>query len=412
MKKDFVVIFVTEALVLVSGLMVYKFAASFLGQNGFSEYAISRRTVSLIQPALIMGLGVGIPRYVAYAEGDSVKSDSYFLGGMSVLILMALASTAFLNLFKKDFAFLMFGDSAYTYLIHPVSLMLLGLLLHFACYGYFMGRLQMVRANFLQVINIGLAPLLAFGIGSSTTQVLTAIGVFWILVSSFSICLIARNLKIDVKAIMPCTKELLFYGVQRVPGDFGMAALLTLPATITAHAAGIKEAGYVAFGISLLNMGASGFAPIGLILLPKGSQMIAKKDFIMLRHYVGRILKITFLLSSAGIIVFEIFARKIIDVYLGEGFSETVLIARIIVVSGIAYSIYVAMRSIIDAYYIRAVNTLNIIGCLFLFCCLSSIVAMLSKGYICIIICFDGAIALLGCLTLYEVRRIFVRTIK
>ena len=66
MKNKYVITFATEFVVLISSLLVYKLAAIVLGNTGFSEYALSRRILSFIQPAVLMGLTVGIPRYMGY----------------------------------------------------------------------------------------------------------------------------------------------------------------------------------------------------------------------------------------------------------------------------------------------------------------------------------------------------------
>jgi len=407
MKKDYVVTFITEFIVLISGIFVYKLAATFLGKDGFSEYALSRRTVSLIQPALLMGLGVGIPRYIAYAQTspDHKSPDGYFIGGLSALFISALTVALILNLLKDNISFLLFGDIHYAYLIFPISLMLLGLVLHASCYSYFRGRLLMLRANFLQMINLGIVPLCAFFARDTTDGVLTIIGSAWLIVSFSFLLFIIRNLKWD-KNIKKCVKELLVYGLQRVPGDFGLAALLTLPATLTAHISGVKEAGYVAFGISLLNMAGTAFAPVGLILLPKASQIIASKDFKQLKYYASKLLKITLLLTMSGVIFFEIFADRIITLYLGESFSDILSVARIIMVAAIAYTVYVTMRSIIDAYYVKAINTINILITFSFFIILAGTALSLNAGYTYIVTSFVIAMFLLGGLTLRHIRKL------
>ncbi|UCD84902.1 MAG: hypothetical protein JSU92_01560 [Deltaproteobacteria bacterium] len=406
-ERDYLITFGTEFFNLLCGIVVYKLAADFLGKEGFSEYALSRRTVSLIQTAILMGLGVGIPRYIAYAHTtqNSKNQDIYFLGGLYIILFILLVFTLLLNLLTDRFSFLIFGSSDYAYLIFPVSLMLVGLVLHSSCYSYYRGKLLMFEANLLQMINSGLVPLFSFFISKNITGILLLTGVLWIVISAIFLTSITRGLTRDYSNIVPCSKELLSYGLQRVPGDFGLAALLTLPAIFTTHIAGVKEAGYVAFGMSLLNLVGSAFAPIGLILLPKASQLIASRDFNQLKYYISKLLKITLSLTLVGVIFFEILADKIIDLYLGQGFSDLILIARIIMIASIAYTVYISMRSIIDAYYVRAMNTKNILLSLLLFILFSSAAVLFPVGYVYITICFTIAIFTLGSLTMFEIRK-------
>ena len=88
-------------------------------------------------------------------------------------------------------------------------------------------------------------------------------------------------------------KELLRFGVQRVPGDFILMALFALPATIVAHKSGIRAAGFVAFGISMLNVIGSFFSPFGLILLPKAGALLAAGKNRELRRQVWLLTRIT-----------------------------------------------------------------------------------------------------------------------
>lgn len=407
MKKDYIFTFISEFAVLAVGILVYRLAVDFLGEDEFSIYALSKRTVFFIQPALLLGLGIGIPRYMAYSdsENDRNKSDGYFIGGIVILVISTLAFTSIFFAFKLKWAFLLFGDIKFAYLILPINIMILGLVVHLSCYSYFRGRLLMAKANIMQLINLGTVPVVAVIYGHTTDEVLTIMGVSWLLISFVFLLYIVKGLQWDIN-IYQSTKEIFSFGVQRVPGDFGLAALLALPAIITAHLSGVKEAGYVAFATSLFNMAGSAFAPVGLILLPKASQLIAEGDMQTLKHYMRRLIKISLILSLTGLILFEIFADKIIDIYLGRNFFDLVLIARTVMIGSVAYVIYVSLKSIIDAYYKKAVNTRNILLSLALFLGLSALTIFRTGGYINIAVSFITAIFLLGALTAWEIVKI------
>lgn len=408
MKKDFIITFITEFVVLISGVLVYKLAANMFRKDGFSEYALSKRIISFIQPALLLGLGVGIPRYIAYISVGShpKKADAYFVSGFSILVFVTLSFMFTLYILKKQFAFLMFGDTSFDFLLFPISLMLAGLVLHATCYAYFRGKLLMVKANFLQVVNMGIVPIIVFFISKSIEQVFLFNGLLLIGVSTIFLLSIIKKLKLEKINIIPYAKELLFYGIQRIPADFGMAALIALPPIFVAHISGVKEAGYIAFGISLVNMAGAAFAPIGLILLPKVSQMIGKKDFSMLKYYIMKILKLTVFLTLSGVLFFEIFAEKIIGLYLGKSFLDLVFIVRLIMIGAIGYTIYVSLRSIIDAYYVRAMNTINIIIALISFIVLIGVGFLAGENYIYVAVSFVISLFILGILTLNEVRKV------
>lgn len=268
----------------------------------------------------------------------------------------------------------------------------------------------MLKANLLQVVNAGIIPPLALGVSRSIAEALLITGMLWIVVSAGFFLSIAREIsrKGRLHVSYGKGKELIYYGLQRLPADFGMAALLTLPVTFTAHLSGVIEAGYVAFSISLLSMVGSIFSPIGLILLPKASAIVASKDFQRLNNYITSLIKITLGVTVVGLVIFEIFADKIIALYLGENLSGLVLTARLIMISSLSYTVYVSIRSIIDAYYVRAVNTINVIISLMLFVVLSGLSTPSTGQLNPILGCFIVSVFVLGILTLFHARKIVI----
>jgi O-antigen/teichoic acid export membrane protein len=406
MKKYYIFTFITEFTVLLSGLFIYRLVFNILGKEGFSEYALIKRTVSFIYPALVLGLGVGIPRFIAFNYKEIKKANTYFISGFIISFFVVLIFFLIINFFSEYFSFLFFGDRKYYSYVLPLSVLLIGLILHMLCYSYFRGNLLMRKANLLQLLNLGIIPIFVFIIWKNLWSIIFFNGIFVIIISFFFLVYILKDIEIVRKQIFKNIKDLLYYSVQRIPADFGLSALLSLPATITAHISGVTIAGYVAFGTSLLNMVGAGFAPLGLILLPKASQLVANKDFKILKTYIIKILKITFILTVLGIAFFEIFADKIILIYLATLNYDLLIITRIIIIASICYTIYVVMRSIIDAYYVRAMNTKNILMSLIFFLITSIVILLMGKSYIFLVVGFVSSIFLLGILTLIEVKRL------
>ena len=78
MRRDYVTTFITEALVVAGYLLAFKLVADNLGAGGFGEYALARRTLSLLLPLGVVGLDIGITRYVSYAAAErSPRSAGY-----------------------------------------------------------------------------------------------------------------------------------------------------------------------------------------------------------------------------------------------------------------------------------------------------------------------------------------------
>lgn len=58
--RDLLITLVGQAIVLASGLLVYRLAATYLAPNGVGEYALARRVNSFLQLLGLLRLGVGL----------------------------------------------------------------------------------------------------------------------------------------------------------------------------------------------------------------------------------------------------------------------------------------------------------------------------------------------------------------
>lgn len=405
--REYASTFITQFIVMASQILVYKLASHYLGKTGFSEYALARRTVAVICPLPILGLGVALPRFIACARGhDDADRASYYLGATIWCVGCATAVCVLLmNSIPGTFSYLFFGSRDYRHLMFPLSIVIVGLSLHAVAYAYFRGQLAMRRANSLQLVNLGVVPLVAFLlVGKNVHDVLLALG--WLSTGVAAAGLLFTPWRRIASDSTSEAKELLHYGLQRIPGDFILMALLTLPATLVAHLRGVQEAGFVAFGVSILTIIGTMFAPIGLILLPKASRMLAEDARSQLRSHVLAIVKITLLVSVTVTLLIEVFAGRLIRLYLGADFAEVTTMLRVAALGGVPYSLYHVLRNLIDAYHKNAVTT-GILLMSMVVSCLGSIVAyLLMPNTVGILVAFLFGVFALGFLSGGESRRI------
>ncbi len=410
MRKTYASTLMAELAVMACQLVVYKLAAGSMGKEGFSEYALARRAVALLQPAVMMGQAVAIPRYMALCSGEGSSSGSrgYFSAGLFAIILSVGVMLIVLNALRRTVAFLFFGSTEFDFLVFPLSLVVAGLVLHTACYSYFRGKLDMTRANILQLFNMGLIPLFVFPFfGKTVNSFLIALGSF--LGLSSMVALLFTKIEIPSRRLLTLAKELLGYGAGRVPADFIQLAFLTLPAIFIVHARGVVMGGFTAFGISILTMAASVFVPIGAVLLPEASQMIGRGDFASLKRRMSQILRLSSILLIVLVAGVLLFAPTIVRLYLGSSFLDVVDIIRIIAPAALPYSIYVCSKVVIDASSAKPLNTKNILIAFSFFVVSSTIVlsGRLSSLYVLVFLVLG--LYSLGLLTLLELKKIFAR---
>jgi O-antigen/teichoic acid export membrane protein len=401
--------FVTEFSVTLSLLITYKLAAHSLGPEGFSEYAVARRTISLIFPALLLGLPLALSRYIASTTSDESRRIRFYGAALWCVGTSLALCCAIILSFPDLFAYLFFGSSVYASLAWPVTLTLVGLTVHSTVYSYYRGTLDLTYANTLQFINFAIVPLLAFyGFGENIQSVLTAWGISTIIIATACL-LLTPWWEAARSSTWTDAKELLYYGLQRIPGVFAILALMTLPATFAVHLRGIQEGGFVAFGISLMNLVGALYTPIGVVLLPKASQMFADGAAPALRSHVAKLVKLAIIVALGFTLLFEILADVIVEFYLGHAFAEVALITRIVTLGALPFALFHVLQGLIDAYHTKGVNAVNALCSLALFL-VACIPAFFYDPMVVMPCAFLVGVFGLGFLTIRAAQRIFSAT--
>jgi O-antigen/teichoic acid export membrane protein len=353
---DYLPTLCVELGVMFSQLWVYRLASHLLGTIGFSEYAVARRTIAFVFPLTLLGLTVSLPRFIARNKhSDSSTDVGYFGAALSLALVTTSTVVALMNVAPGKFAKLFFGSETFTSLIFPVSLLIAGLAFHTVAYAYFRGHLLMRHANVLQFVNLGLIPPLVLLLSrGDVRRALLLLGASTLTVGVVAIVSLGPWQEIIVGAAK--IKELLRYGIQRVPGDLALLGLFALPTTITAHARGVREAGLVAFATLAITIVSAGVSPLGLILLPKASRMFASGDFSHLKSHVLQLVLITAFGTGAISVALGIFAKPIVRAYLGSDFLMAADLIRVVAFGIMPYCLFLLLSHVIDAFHKNSIT--------------------------------------------------------
>ncbi len=408
-RRDIIATFLVQILVLVAGLYSYRLAKTLFSSEIFATYALIKRNVALLLPLYLTGFSVAIPRFIAYEHGEGNFSGEYVIFSASWGWMVISSSLLGLTLLGggERLAFLLFGDRSYVRYFPAIFFMITGTMFHSVAYSFFRGRLDMGKANLLQLIDMGIIPVLAFFSGGSLNNVLMIMGVCWLSISfAVSILIFAGvfgRAGNGNRHFGGTIKQLLIYGIQRVPGDFGMAMLLSVPPIVVAHLFSPTEGGYTAFGVSLLRMTGALFAPVGLIFLPLITQLLARNEMGRIIGYVVKLLWITFSLTILGVAVYWLMGDVLLNIYLGRYPLQLLQVTRIFITAAIGYNVFVVMRSVIDAYYLKGINSLNIMIAVAVLGLIVVLVRSFASDFTVTVWLLSVPIYFLGLLTLFTV---------
>ena len=398
---------VTELFVTISGILILKLAASLLGPAGFGEYSLSRRAIALLYLPLVMGLGIAAPRYIAIARAGAMSgySESAFAtAALTAGLLPPLTIALLLNLVPGMGATALFGSESLSYLVPAATIGLAGIALHTMAYAVYRGRSEMRFTNVLQIMNLAVAPPLAFAIAEgNAASVLTMTGGLWLAFSGLALIHILFRERADWRGLATMRQHLgvlLRFGLPRVPGEFALVGLFAIPSLLAVRTHGIVEAGQFSAALSVLTMAAGAFAPVGLVVLPRASAQAATGDYSGLRKLVLRILAGGILLATTGVVIGELVLPSFIEWYFGSAFVPAIPYFRAVLLGAIPYAIYILMRSILDALDVKAMNSRNLIitlSVLVILCLVNRSLMWMSASIV-------GSMTLLAALTLRDTR--------
>lgn len=404
MRRDYITTFITEALVVAGYLLAFKLVADNLGASGFGEYALARRTLSLLLPLGVVGLDIGITRYVSYAAAErSPRAAGYVPAGLVLMAVAVAVLSAVLLLFSGFWAQVFFGSDTYAGTVLSIPPLLAGGALHVSAYGYLRGLAKVQRANLLMAINHVVVPVLSIVLfGHSVSAILLAMGVGWTLVSLVPLVRLPMR-TVDLRDRI---KELARFGIPRVPGDVVQLLLFAMPGILVAHTSDIRIAGIVAFGVAAVSMIGSGLTPVSFVLLPVAARMFASGSVRQLRNEIVEVVGITMAGTLVLIVILEVFAGPIVRVYLGPSFSSGVDTLRLTLVGALPWGVFVTLRSVIDARHVQPINARNMVISFAGFLVLAVLLRHVTDDTTSAVLAFVLALYLLAALTIVEVNRI------
>lgn len=341
----------------------------------FSEYTLSRRNISFLQPLLMIGLGVAVPRYVSIHP----KRDSFLPASLILMSIVSLLFLLVLTLGSGLFSNLFFGDETYQNYILPLCILLIGYGYHAILYGYLRGKKEVYFSNLIQLVNIGFLPISVLLYTQNVQQLLLLNGVF-LLVSCLIFGLyvfIKRQIQLDFQSCWEDAKLMLNFGLPRILGDFALLAILTFPTYIVLSLQkNVLAGGDVAYSITLLNLVGAAFGPLSLVLLPEIGGFLAEKriDLIKKRFYVFVLSGI--ILTLIGYLTFYFFHEFILNLLLGKDHRNEIFdIAQVVLLGSFGYVLYIILRSFLDAIHVKAKNATNLVIALIIY------IVMAGYGY-------------------------------
>ncbi|HEX4076398.1 MAG TPA: hypothetical protein VHX49_13440 [Candidatus Acidoferrales bacterium] len=406
----------TSVVTSMAAMVVISLVGRILGPILLGEYLLVRRIASWLQAVVVLPSGIALPRYVAASVDEPASSrQAYFLGAVVTACGLALLLVAALVVWKGAVSRVIFGSADLAPLALPLGLLLLGLAAHGAAFGFYQGTLTMGRACSAQLFNLAIIPVLAVVVFSherSIPRIIAATGTSMLICSFLFSVPILRGAHMTqlARRTLQHVPELLSFGLSRTWGDFGLQALLSLPAVIAAHYLPMRSVSFLLLGGSFLAVVAAATLPLGIILLSQVTRSLARDRPTQIRgqlaHFVDALIE-----SSAFIsLQMLVFAGVAVRLWVGPSFAGATRIVQLLILAVPFYFVYGGLRSVVDAAAVKAHNTRNIVIALVAFLAAIAVARFgVSRHYLLegLALSVVAAMAVLCGLTLRTIRHLF-----
>lgn len=350
---------VAEAFVMISFFWFYRLLGTEFGSDGVGQYSLMRRVLAILIPIGLIGLSEAMGRFIARAADEAGRRQVIVAGAVIAffstgIVVIGLTTNVHVS------ARWLFGAETYAPLVQPFAVLFTGLTAHTFAYSCLRGRLRIRDANVLQIINLGIFPILLMtaGAGLGFREIVLALGLGTLLIAL--LLLLATTIPVAIRpGLTNMGREILGFGASRLIGTLAVAAILSVPSMVAVHYISIDEVGYISLSIALL-IGIGGISfPLGAVLLPHVSHLVAKGEKerfgASLHVLVGAILQIFVFVCGQ----FVVFSDYVLELWMGPAFAPASGITAAIFLALPAYAFHAILKNVIDALTVKGTNSVN-----------------------------------------------------
>jgi O-antigen/teichoic acid export membrane protein len=345
-RRDYASTLVVQWFVLGIGLFLFHLVAQRGSVGGFAYYQIARGTVSTFQPVLLLGLGLGLQRYLPRTEHTTRRLARQALYVEAAVIAVVAPLGVGAGTWIAGWLGLPGGRVA----VAAILIMLGGNCLCSAGLAALRGNHQVVDSNLIYGVGLGLIPLVAFVSAETLEDFLIIQGLGAATVGVWGALVVRRHPASHLQDHEPNLKTLITYGVRRMPGEVALPTLCTFPTFAVAVAMpGRPEAGYVGFATSAITLICSVFAMLTPVLLPRLSRLFHRtREDTGVRQLLTALPLLAGALAAAPALVIFLFAPLLVRGFLGDEFHGAIPMLRLGVFAAIPLAMFYAARPTMD----------------------------------------------------------------
>ena len=348
-KSDILVVFINGFIVMGGVFILNGLIARLYGLSILGEFLLLKRTVVAGAAIVLVGANLGLPNYLSRGFQRSYGDAAMILFISISLPLMLLTLIISKSIFTGGS---IDQNSFWIYLVYAC-----GICLQFLTYALFRGYMNIIGASIFQLVGTAIIPIFCFLFFDRIDEALLYIGGSSIILMLFAYVWRNEGIKITIDLIRDY-KKLLTYGFQRIPSILSQFILLAGVPILVAKISSLENVAYFNSSLSLLRLSLLVINPVGIVLLPTVARRMAKGETERLGPEISGLIHIGLFVSLLSCLWLFIYARVILQLWLGVVDDSGIFILRFTILAFPFYTIAGIARSPIDAASEKGYNSL------------------------------------------------------
>lgn len=362
-SKFFIYMLIAQVLFMLSNLFINYKIEKIWSIEGFATYNLLKRLASFIVFPLVLGVGIGIPRYISFLKNgkdDKSQGLEYLFAGLIIFCITFIAFLVIILLFP-ELILSSFKKNGSNTIIIIVALFVFSQGAFVIISSFFRGKIQFGRSSLLNVLVLSLLPT---GIIFFSDTIFDYFLYYAILTIGALAIIIAFNIyknAISYKRTKFKVRQLIHYGAPRVVGDAILFSLDFIPIYFVSVFISLEESGYLSLSFMFFKLASVSFDLIGSLILPVYGQGFKKESSTVFIKKVNMLL----LISGSLAILVSVMGYVLIPYLIVTFFSSlspAILASQYIYIAFPFYVVFTILKNVLDIISHKAYNSLIQIG--------------------------------------------------
>lgn len=350
-------------LFMLSNLFINYKIEKIWSVEGFATYNLIKRFGSFIVFPLVLGVGIGIPRYISFLKnGKNNKSQGleYLFAGL-VIFCITFIAFLFLILLFPELILSSFKKSDSNFILIIVALFVFSQGVFVIISSFFRGKIQFGRSSMLNVLVLSLLPTLIIFFSDTIFDYFLYYAILTIVALVIIIVFNIYNNSISYKRTKFKVRQLIHYGTPRVIGDAILFSLDFIPIYFVSVFMSLEESGYLSLSFMFFKLASVSFDLIGSVILPVYGKGFKKESSTVFIKKVNMLLLISGSLALlASVLAYTLIPYLIVTFF--SSLSPAILASQYIFMVFPFYVVFTILKNVLDIISHKAYNSLIQIG--------------------------------------------------